>query len=344
MSDWSPPPATTALDILPTLQEASRIIPPDTVYLHSKKVTSDDDDDDDAPIALQAVAEEHDPWVPMLPSLNYSLYGRRSRIARFALYVFIDSLVLPVGLYFLLWYGFGPGNPLYHPLSASTALTIVTAVIGGTSIWELLLRAWKLAKRDSDCRPVGSSWWHFDWFEWWFAFTWILIITEVSVAFVPDEPDRRMLAMPLPTVLAVFGTSCIIIDVLRYFSVPTPIRVSSMPRGVQLRPGIYPLVEDICSVDGSGTTEFRQNLNRRYAASHIFRVMLRRLSLFWGIGAECCAAVTMGLIFGLDDDLEDYAFAIGWALPFIWAGPWAMATIYYVKRELREETRLWGLT
>lgn len=162
-------------------------------------------------------------------------------------------------------------------------------------------------------------------------------------AFEPDDPDKRLLAMPLSTVLSIFGTVSLSIDVLHSFSIPAPVRISSIPRGAQLRPGIYPLIEDICAVDGSGTTEFRRKLNHRYAASHVFRTMLRRLGLFWAVGADCCAMVTLALVFGLDDDLIDYAYTIGWVLPFVWAAPWAWATVIYVKRELRKERRLWAV-
>ncbi|KAK8065182.1 hypothetical protein PG997_011929 [Apiospora hydei] len=283
---------------------------------------------------------------PIPPPLNYTLRGRRSGIALFVFYTFLDSLVLPVGLYFLLWYGFGPGNPKYHPLSASTVLTIVTTAIGGASIYELLLRAWRLWKKNSDCRVIGARRWYFDWFEWWFVFAWILIIIEIAVAFLPDEPDKRLLAMPLSTVLFIFGTVSLSIDILHHLRVPAPVRMSSIPRGAQLRPGIYPLIEDICAVDGSGRTEFRRRLNRRYAASHVFRAMLRRLGLFWAVGADGCALATAALVFGLaadSDGLVDYAYTVGWVLPFVWAGPWALATVLYVKRELRKEKRLWAI-
>ncbi|KAK7981415.1 hypothetical protein PG988_003653 [Apiospora saccharicola] len=255
---------------------------------------------------------------PVPPPLNYTLRGRRSGIALFVFYTFLDSLVLPVGLYFLLWYGFGPGNRKYHPLSASTVLTIVTSAMGAP------------ASTRCSSEPGG-----------------FVRRTAIAGAFLPDEPDKRLLALPLSTVLFLFGTVSLGIDLLHWLAVPAPVRISSIPRGAQLRPGIYPLIEDICAVDGSGGTEFRRDLNRRYAASHVFRTMLRRLGLFWAVGADCCALTTAGLVFGLaaavDDDLIDYAYTVGWVLPFLWAGPWAWATVVYVRRELRKEKRLWAM-
>jgi len=89
----------------------------------------------------------------------------------------------------------------------------------------------------------------------------------------------------------------LIIDVLRYFKVPAPIRISSLPRGSPLRPGIYSIIEDVVAVDGSGGTEFRQRLNLRYLASHHFRMMLHRLTIFWAFGSLMIAVVTTIIIF-----------------------------------------------
>ncbi|PVH97816.1 hypothetical protein DM02DRAFT_616202 [Periconia macrospinosa] len=316
--------------------QAFNVTPPEVVHLQPKPTMSNN-----AAVLSQPMLEEHPAVFPALPFLHYSMYGRRLSLTVFVIGTIIDSLVFPVGLYFILWYGFGPGNRKWHPLSASTTLTIVTATIGGTSLWQLIRRGWRLARKDSIYRPAGASRWHLDWFEWWFLLTWILIIVELSVAFVPNNPDRRMLALPMPTVLAVFGTASLLLDILWCFSVRAPIRISSISKGAELRPGIYPIIEDVCAVDGSGKTEFRTNLDRRYCASHVFRVMLRRLGLFWGIGAECCAALTFSLVFGLDDDLVDWAYTIGWAAPFVWAGPWILATYLYVRRELKKEKKLW---
>ncbi|KAH8841644.1 hypothetical protein MCOR27_005040 [Pyricularia oryzae] len=285
--------------------------------------------------------QQHAPGGP--PPLNFTLHGKRTGIATFVVFTFFDSLVLPVGLYFGLWYGFGPGSPKDQPLSASVVMTIVTAIIGGASIWELLQRAWRLGRKGSRCRVFGAAWWHFDWFEWWFIVCWVLIIIEVSVAFIPEIPNRRLMAMPVSTVLLIFGTVSLALDILRYFSIPAPLRISSTRRGAQLRPGIYPLIEDICAVDGAGNTAFRESLNRRYSDSAVFRAMLQRLGVFWALGAECCAVATLALVLGLDDGLDDYAYAIGWALPWVWAAPWAGVTIFYVRRELDKERRVWAL-
>jgi hypothetical protein len=138
--------------------------------------------------------------------------------------------------------------------------------------------------------------------------------------------------------LFVFGTELLVVDISRFFQVPAPVRISSVPKGAQLRPGIYSLIEDICAVDGSGGTAFRVALDQRYASSHIFRAMLRRLGIFWAVGAEAMAVVCTILIFTLQDDA---AYVLGWSAPLAWAGVWTLCTFWYVKRELRREAREW---
>ena len=106
--------------------------------------------------------------------------------------------------------------------------------------------------------------------------------------------------MPPASMLAAFGIQMLIIDALRLLGYRAPIRISSLPRGTPMRPGIYSIIEDICAVDGSGGTEFRQRLNLRYMASHYFRQMLHRLTLFWAIGGICAAAATTAMIFTIE--------------------------------------------
>jgi hypothetical protein len=98
------------------------------------------------------------------------------------------------------------------------------------------------------------------------------------------------------------------------------------------------MIEDVIAVDGSGGTTYREALNKRYEASHVFRAMLRRLGVFWAFGAEGCAVVTTVLVFTIQ---HEAAFVVGWSFPFAWAGVWAAVTVWYVKGKLAEETRVW---
>jgi len=286
-------------------------------------------------------AERIPTFQPEPPALNYTLRTRKMAIFLFWTVIVFDSVAMPIALYFGLWYGVGPGNPDDERLSANTVFSIVTAALGGASILEYFLRFWRLYRNGSTCRIPGvENRWALDWFHWMFSLAWIIVMIELIVGSVPDDPYIRLLSTPLLTMLYVFGTLMLAIDTMRYFKVPAPVRISSQPKGAQMRPGIYSLIEDICAVDGSGGTEFRIALDRRYEASHVFRAMLRRLGIFWAVGAQGCAVLTTVLVFALTN--VDIAYIIGWSLPFVWAGIWTLFTFWYVKRELKRERTLWA--
>ncbi|WPH01168.1 Hypothetical protein R9X50_00400400 [Acrodontium crateriforme] len=268
---------------------------------------------------------------PEPPRLNYTLWTRKWSIAFFWSLILLDCIAMPIGLYFGLWYGTN--------LSPNVVFSIVTAALGGISIFEYFLRFWRLWKKGSTCRVIGARRMYLDFFHWNFSLGWTIIMIELIVGTVPQFPPIRLLAMPVTSMMYAFGTELLIVDILRYFKIPAPFRVSSIPKGSQLRPGIYSVIEDVCAVDGSGGTEFREALNRRYEASHVFRAMLRRLGMFWAIGSELMAVVLTILIFTIQ---KEAAYVVGWAVPFIWAGIWTAITFWYVNRKLKEETITWA--
>ncbi|EMC91261.1 hypothetical protein BAUCODRAFT_54366, partial [Baudoinia panamericana UAMH 10762] len=267
---------------------------------------------------------------PEPPPLNYSLWPRKWSIIIFWSLILIDCIAMPIGLYFGLWYG--------TDLSPNTVFSIVTAALGGVSIIEYFLRLKRLLRKNSTARPIGARRWYLDFFHWNFTLGWFVIMIELIVGTIPEDPPIRLLAMPVVSMLYVFGTELIIADVLRLFHIPAPFRISSMPKGSQLRPCVYSIIEDVVAVDGSGGVAFREALNKRYEDSHVFRAMLRRLGAFWAFGMEAIAIVLTILIFTVQ---HEAAYVIGWSVPFIWAGIWIVITYYYVKKKLREEKVAW---
>lgn len=125
------------------------------------------------------------PFRPLPPSLNYTLRTRKLSILIFWTVIIFDSVVLPIALYFGLWYGVGPGTntptEVNEKLSANAVFSIVTAAIGGASILEYFLRFWRLYKKGSTCRVIGAHRWYLDWFHWNFSLAWIIIMFELIV-------------------------------------------------------------------------------------------------------------------------------------------------------------------
>lgn len=271
-----------------------------------------------------------DPTFEHPPPLEYSLWARKKSIAIFWVLIFIDCVCVPIVLYFTLWY--------LTSLSHNAVFSISTGALGSVSIFEYFIRFRRLWRKNSNCRVIGARRYYLDFFHWNLSIAWLAVMVELIVGTIPADPPIRLLAMPAPSMLFAFGVQMLIIDILRLCGVRAPMRISSLPRGTPLRPGIYSIIEDVVAVDGSGGTEFRQRLNLRYMASHYFRQMLHRLTLFWAIGALIAASASTAIIFTCS---RNVAYVIGWTLPFAWGAVWAIITIKWVQRSLAHEERVW---
>lgn len=85
---------------------------------------------------------------PGPPPLEYSVAPKWFHLTWFWSLIFIDSVLMPIGLYFGLHYG--------TDLTPNTVFSIVTAAIGGISILEYFTRLWRLFKKNSTCRVIGG--------------------------------------------------------------------------------------------------------------------------------------------------------------------------------------------
>jgi hypothetical protein len=110
---------------------------------------------------------------PEPPPLNYSLWPRKWSIIFFWGLILIDCIAMPIGLYFGLWYG--------TSLSPNAVFSIVTAALGGISIFEYFLRFRRLFKKGSTCRVIGARRAYLDWFHWNFSLGWVIIMIELIV-------------------------------------------------------------------------------------------------------------------------------------------------------------------
>ena len=110
---------------------------------------------------------------PEPPPLNYTLYTRKLSIFIFWSFILIDSIAMPIVLYFCLWYDTN--------LSPNTVFSIVTAALGGVSILEYFLRFRRLWKKGSTCRVIGARRMYLDWFHWNFSLAWVVIMVELIV-------------------------------------------------------------------------------------------------------------------------------------------------------------------
>lgn len=132
--------------------------------------------EDDGPPPPSVETMQSDPaFEPEPPALNYDLRAKKWKLAFFWTVCVIDSVVMPIALYFSLWYTVHQDGRL----SANAVFSVVTAAIGGIAIFEYFIRLWALWKKDSTCRPTGAGRYYFDWFLWNYTIGWIIIMLEL---------------------------------------------------------------------------------------------------------------------------------------------------------------------
>jgi hypothetical protein len=93
-----------------------------------------------------------DPDFRKPPPLNYSLRTRRKAIFWFWFLIFVDCILMPIGMYFGMWYGLTRDQ-----LSANAVFSISTALLGTVSIVEYFIRFIRLWRKNSNCRVIGAQ-------------------------------------------------------------------------------------------------------------------------------------------------------------------------------------------
>ncbi|CAI7648937.1 unnamed protein product [Penicillium pancosmium] len=263
------------------------------------------------------------------PPLPYSLHTRKKAIAFFWILFVVDTLGQPLILYWALWY--------CTDLSHNLIFSIVTACLGGISVFEYFYRLYNLFKKDSRARPLNArkSWGNCACGTIWSAPCHL----PRSRPFQLTIRTVRLVAMVLPTVMFYFGIVHLSLDVLRMAGFKAPFRISSTPKGSVMPTALYALIEDVVAVDGGGGQIYRYALRTRYLSSPYFRRMLFEMNCFWSGGSIIFAAAFTAIIFTVS---EPVAFTLGWTLPFAWAGVWTLITIPWVQSDLRREKKAWA--
>ena len=115
----------------------------------------------------------------------------------------------------------------------------------------------------------------------------------------------RVASLPQAIILFVIGSQLLLLGLCRR----APFQLSSTPRGAEMVPGVFIIVEDFVAVDGGGGREYRQALVNRFGASGRFRRLMWQMNWFWGVGAVGAAAVTSAVVVLVQD--LNIAFAFG---------------------------------
>jgi len=281
---------------------------------------------------LQEYYKQNPHLLPQLP-FTWRHGGRRFRLSAIVLVMWIDACIVPIALYYGLYYGGDVQNWI--------TFAVVTTVWGGPTYLEFAIRSLSLIKKESFYRPLGTnSRWCFD------VVTWasVVSITAVTALFIigsaPHIVWLRVLCMPAPSLLYTLGG---VSGLLTFYNVhhwKAPFRLSSTGKGEPVKPGVYYFIEDVVAVNANAGRPYREALAARYDASPRFRQMMYNQSLFWSIPA-LIIAIPLTVIAVVHSIPATVAYGICWAVPFLWATIWAFISVQWVRSDMRRERREW---
>jgi hypothetical protein len=170
----------------------------------------------------------------------------------------------------------------------------VATIWGGPTYVEFAVRSWRLWKKENFFRPLGSSnRWAFDITHWISVLTITSVTAFLVIGSAPHIVWLRILSLPAPALLLCIGGSVFTITMYSLANKRAPFRISSTPKGGEVYPGVYYLMEDVIAVNAGAGRPFREALAARYRASPRFRKMIRTQSIFWSVPS---VIISIGLI------------------------------------------------
>ncbi|PBP15750.1 hypothetical protein BUE80_DR013546, partial [Diplocarpon rosae] len=282
---------------------------------------------------LQTYYSEHPELLPQLPFTFRHGFKRWKLGGYIALMVF-DACVVPILLYYAMTFG---GN-----VEGFIVFAVVTAIWGGPTYVEFAVRSLRLIKKHRFYKPLGvNQRWAFDITNWIMVLGITVVTALLIVGAAPHDVFLRVLSMPGPAILFCISGPIFLLSMYNHFGWKAPFRISSTPKGEQVYPGIFYIVEDIVAVNSGGGRPFREGMAARYRASPMFRKMMRDLSWFWSIpGLLMAAGLTIVVV--ISHVREEIAYGIGWGVPFVWATIWAGITVPWVRSVMAKERSSWA--
>lgn len=119
----------------------------------------------------------------------------------------------------------------------------------------------------------------------------------------------RVFALGLPVLVAEVSFQMFLAGIAGSLRMKAPFRMSSVPKGEQIRSGVYVIVEDIIAVDAGQGQTFRRELQDRYLASKTVQSLCLSLDFIWGISGTIVGIGAAVALFVVPN--ENVAFILG---------------------------------
>lgn len=216
----------------------------------------------------------------LLPQLPFTWHRgkKRWRLIGLIALMWIDACVVPIVLYYGLYYGGRVQNWI--------TFAVITTIWGGPTYLEFGVRSFKLIKKERFYRPLGTNGrWCFDYLNLVSASSIFTVTALFIVGSAPHVVWLRVLCMPMPALLYCLAFFVGYPTLYHIKGWPAPFRFSSTAKGESVKPGVYYFMEDCVAVNANAGRPYREALHARYEASPRFRRMLYNQSLFWSVPA-----------------------------------------------------------
>jgi hypothetical protein len=181
---------------------------------------------------------------------------------------------------------------------------------------EFAVRSWRLIKKENFFRPLGTqSRWAFDYVHYVSSVAIGAVTAFLIIGSAPHIVWLRILSLPGPALLLVLGVAILWVQIYHVCGWKAPFRLSSTAKGEPVKPGVFYIIEDVVAVNAGAGRPYREAINARYAASPMFKQLMRDLSWAWCVPSVVIAIVLIVLICIHQVDKE-VAYGIGMlALP-----------------------------
>ena len=242
-------------------------------------------------------------------SLPYRLSShRRNWAIWFGLFVF-DGSILPIILFYSLWYG--------SSLSRWTIFALITSLSFWTSYHKWFSRGWRLVKKDPKYRPLGGGRWWFDCSYYVLSLALLVVIVELVAATSTKKVKVGVIAMAPPSVLYVVAAFMLGQNCMHVLGMRAMWTISSVKRGESVPPPLFTVMEDVFAVDGCHEgRSAREAMLAMYEGNARLRSTLVWWSWFWGF-ACLAAAVAMSVVVGVAKQTTCFGVTYGVCFPFI---------------------------
>ena len=251
---------------------------------------------------LQSYYAQHPELLPQLP-FTFRHGFKRWKLAGYIILIIFDACIVPILLYYALTFG---GN-----VQGWITFAVVTAIWGGPTYIEFLLRSLRLIKKENFYKPLGTNRrFVFDITNWILVLTIAVVTSLLIVGAAPHIVFLRVLSMPAPAILYCLAGPIFLLSLFSTFGWKAPFRISSTAKGEKVLPGIYYIAEDVVAVNAAGGRPFREGWAARYNASPVFRKMIRDQSWFWSIPG-LLVAVACTVVVVINPVEEPVAYGVG---------------------------------